>query len=172
MARMTSDWAGALSEAFPSCTKQHSYDRTQTGKSCHCHCIVLHCYDIPLSFQQYRHAWHEQHSCFSHCHTRGRAAADKPEAIEDGHETHGSATDINIPTASANSNLRGLWEGLRNNNKWKFVRVCDCGRSIDAVEVKDEARIIICGWKGCETLWVSVFGIISVSLLTDRKSVV
>ena len=35
--------------------------------------------------------------------------ADELEAIEDdgnGHKTHGSATDINIPTASANSNLR------------------------------------------------------------------
>ena len=45
---------------------------------------------------------------------------DEPEAIEDdgnGHETHGSATDINIPTASANSNLRRLQEGLRNTNK-------------------------------------------------------
>ena len=37
--------------------------------------------------------------------------ADEPEAIEDdgnGHETHGSAMDINIPAASANSNLRHL----------------------------------------------------------------
>ena len=34
--------------------------------------------------------------------------ADEPEAIEDdgnGHETHGSAMDINIPAASGNSNL-------------------------------------------------------------------
>ena len=45
---------------------------------------------------------------------------DEPEAIEDdgnGHETHRSATDINIPAASANSNLRRLQEGLRNTNK-------------------------------------------------------
>ena len=45
---------------------------------------------------------------------------DEPGAIEDdgnGHETHGSATDINIPTASANSNLRRLEEGLGNTNK-------------------------------------------------------
>ena len=37
--------------------------------------------------------------------------ADEPEAIKDdgnGHETHGSAMDINIPAASANSNLRRL----------------------------------------------------------------
>ena len=37
--------------------------------------------------------------------------ADEPEAIEDdgnGHETHGSAMDINIPTAFTNSNLRHL----------------------------------------------------------------
>ena len=35
--------------------------------------------------------------------------ADEPEAIDNdgnGHETHGSATDINIPAASAYSNLR------------------------------------------------------------------
>ena len=34
--------------------------------------------------------------------------ADEAEAIEDdgnGHETHGSAMDINIPAASGNSNL-------------------------------------------------------------------
>ena len=95
--------------------------------------------------------------------------ADEPEAIKDdgnGHETHRSATDINIPAAFANSNLRHLREGLRNTNKRKLVRACDCGESIDAVEAEDEARIIICRRKGCETLWVSVFGIISVSLLT------
>ena len=27
---------------FHPCTKQRSYDRTETGKSCHCHCIALH----------------------------------------------------------------------------------------------------------------------------------
>ena len=46
--------------------------------------------------------------------------ADESEAIEDdgnGHETHGSATDINIHAASANYNLRHLREGLRNTNK-------------------------------------------------------
>ena len=46
--------------------------------------------------------------------------ADEPEAIEDdgnGHETHGSATDINIPAASANSILSYLREDLRNTNK-------------------------------------------------------
>ena len=48
---------------------------------------------------------------------------------------------------------------------------CDCGKSIDAVEAEDEARIIICRWKGCETLWVSVFGIISVSLLITDYAV-
>ena len=93
---------------------------------------------------------------------------DEPEAIEDdvnGHEIHRSATDINIPTGSANSNLRRLQEGLRNTNKRKLVRVCDCGESINAVEAEDEARIIICGRKGCETLWVGVFGIISIRLL-------
>ena len=40
-----------------------------------------------------------------------RLPADEPEAIEDdgnGNESHRSATDINIPTASANSNLRCL----------------------------------------------------------------
>jgi hypothetical protein len=40
--------------------------------------------------------------------------ADKPEAINtgtddgNGHETHGSAMDINIPAASANSDLKSL----------------------------------------------------------------
>ena len=95
--------------------------------------------------------------------------ADEPESIKDdgnGHETHRSAMNINIPAASANSNLRHLWEGLRNTNKQKLVRACDCGESVNAVEAEDEARIIICRRKGCETLWVSVFGIISVSLLT------
>ena len=46
--------------------------------------------------------------------------ADEPEAIKDdgnGHETHRSAMDINIPTSSANSNLRCLQEGLRNTNR-------------------------------------------------------
>ena len=74
--------------------------------------------------------------------------ADEPEAIKDdgnGHETHRSAMDINIPAASANSNLRHLPEGLRNTNKQKLVRACNCGESIDAVEAEDEARIIICG---------------------------
>ena len=85
--------------------------------------------------------------------------ADKPEAIDNdgnGHETHRFATDINIPTASANSNLRHQREGLRNTNKQKFVRECDCGERINAVEAEDEARIIICGRKGYETLWVSL----------------
>ena len=48
---------------------------------------------------------------------QGVGPEDEPEAIEDdgnGHETHGSAMDINIPAASANSNLRCLQEGLRN----------------------------------------------------------
>jgi len=72
-----------------------------------------------------------------------------------GHGTHRSATDINIPAASANSNLTSLREGLRNTNKWKLVRECDCSESIDAVEAEDESQIIICGQKGCETLWVS-----------------
>ena len=73
--------------------------------------------------------------------------ADEPEAIDNdgnGHETHGSSTDINIPAASANSNLRRQREGLRNTNKRKLVRECDCGESIDAVEAKDETRINIC----------------------------
>ena len=46
--------------------------------------------------------------------------ADEPEAIKDDgneHETHRSAMDINIPAASAKSNLRHLPEGLRNTNK-------------------------------------------------------
>ena len=87
--------------------------------------------------------------------------SDELEAINtgtddgNGHGTHRSATDINIPAASANSNLRSLREGLRNTNKQKLVRVCDCGKSIDAVEAEDESRIIICGQKGCKTLWVS-----------------
>ena len=71
-----------------------------------------------------------------------------------------------IPATSANSNLRSPWEGLRNNNKQKPVRVCDCGESNDAVEAEDKGRIIICRQKGSETLWVSVFGVISFSLLT------
>ncbi|KIJ91566.1 hypothetical protein K443DRAFT_114852 [Laccaria amethystina LaAM-08-1] len=85
--------------------------------------------------------------------------ADEPEAINmgtddgNGHETHGSAMDINIPAASANSDLKSLQEGLRNTNKRKLVRECDCGENIDADEAKDEGRIIICRRKGCETLW-------------------
>ena len=45
-------------------------------------------------------------------------------------------TNINKPAHAchlcklqANSNLRSLWEGLRNNKKWKLVRECDCGES-------------------------------------------
>jgi frataxin-like iron-binding protein CyaY len=83
-----------------------------------------------------------------------------------GHETHRSAMDINIPAASANSDLRSLQECLRNTNNQKLVRECDCGENSDAVEAEDEGRIIICRQKGCETLWVSVFGVISFHLLT------
>lgn len=55
----------------------------------------------------------------------------------------GFATDLNVPTASANSDLRSLREGLRNTSKRKLVRECDCGESIDKVEADDESRIII-----------------------------
>ncbi|EDR12024.1 uncharacterized protein LACBIDRAFT_314134 [Laccaria bicolor S238N-H82] len=58
-----------------------------------------------------------------------------------------------VPTASANSDLGSLQEGLRNTSKRKLVRECDCGESIDKVEADDESRIIICRRKGCETLW-------------------
>ena len=51
-------------------------------------------------------------------------------------------------------------QGSRQKGGFWLDWSCGCGKSIDAVEAKDEARIIICGWKGCETLWVSVFGII------------
>ena len=80
-------------------------------------------------------------------------------------------TNINIPAHA--HHLCKLWpekpmRRLRTNNKWKLERVCDCGESIDAVEAEDEGRIIICRWKGCETLWVSVFEVVSFSLLTTH----